>query len=175
MLYLGIALGAITIGLILWNLTLDALWQPTDRATVGRILSLAQVQEGERVVDLGCGDGRIVIAAARDFNAQATGVEIDPFRVLWARAWVYLSGIKGRARIVWGDMYKFELTQTDVVILFLSEKANRKLEGKLRRELKEGARIVSYFHPLYGLTPAEVGKAARGDPLYLYRIGGADG
>ncbi|MCX6091935.1 MAG: SAM-dependent methyltransferase, partial [Candidatus Bipolaricaulota bacterium] len=64
-----------------WNLTLDALWQPTDRVTVRRILLLGGVGPQDHVVDLGCGDGRIVVAAARDFGARATGVEVDPFRV----------------------------------------------------------------------------------------------
>lgn len=174
MVWLGIALSVITLGLIGWNLSLDALWQPTDRTTVRRILFLAGVKADEHVVDLGCGDGRIVVAAAREFGARATGVEIDPFRAGLAKAWVRIAGLRDKARIVWGDMHKFGLSQADVVILFLSRRANEKLEGKLRRELKPGARIVSYFHPLPGLTPTEIGEAKGGYPLYLYRMGKSD-
>ena len=174
MVYLGIALGAITLGFIWWNLSLDALWQPTDRTTVRLILSLAGVKPGETVVDLGCGDGRIVVAAAREYNAYARGVEIDPFRALWGKTWIRLAGLSDRARITWGDMYQFDLSAADVVVLFLSGKANQKLTRKLSRELRTGARIVSYYHPLYDFAPVEVGRAKDGYPLYLYRMGVSD-
>jgi len=168
--YLGIGLGAITLLWIGWNLTLDALWQPTDRETVRRILFLAGVREGEHVVDLGCGDGRIVVAAARQFSARATGVEIDPMRVLWARTWIRLAGIASRAHIIWGNMYRADLSTADVVVLFLSPTSNRKLRSHLARDLHPGARVVSYYHPMWGWEAVEIGEAKHGYPLYLYRI-----
>ena len=170
--YLGIALGVVTVLWVGWNLSLDALWQPTDRVTVRKILYLAQVKEGERVLDLGCGDGRIVVAAAKQFNAHATGIEIDPARVLWARAWTLLAGVSSRTQILWGNMYSADLSGADVVILFLSPTANCKLQKRLRRELKPGARIVSYYHPMYGWKPEEIGIAKSGYLLYLYRMPG---
>jgi len=172
-LYLVIALGAVTVAWVGWNLTLDVLWQPTDRVTMRRILDLAKVKEGEHVLDLGCGDGRFVVAAAREFKARATGIEIDPCRVLWAKAWLLLAGLSQRgARIIWGNMYTADLSNADVVILFLSAKANFRLQERLRHELKEGARIVSYYHPIWGWKPDEIGEAKKGYPLYLYRIKG---
>jgi len=170
LLYLGIALAAVTTVWIGWNLTLDALWQPTDRETVRRILFLAGVKEGESLVDLGCGDGRIVVAAAREFGAYATGIEIDPVRVLWGKAWILLTGLSSRVRVIWGNMYSADLSGADVVILFLSPKANLRLQDRLRRELKPEARIVSYYHPMWGWTPEEIGEAKAGYPIYLYRI-----
>lgn len=169
-LYLGIALGAMILLWIGWNLRLDALWQPTDRMTVRRILHLALVKEGEHVLDLGCGDGRFVVIAAREFAACATGIEVDPARVLWARAWTILARVSSRTRIVWGNMYVADLAGVDVVILFLSPMANCKLQERLRCELKPGARIVSYYHPMWGWEPEEIGVAKNGHPLYLYRI-----
>lgn len=169
-LYLGVALGVVTVAWIGWNLTLDALWQPTDRVTVRRILFLAGVKEGESVIDLGCGDGRIVIMAAREYGARSTGIEIDPVRALWGKAWVLLAGLSGRARIIWGNMYTADLASADVVILFLSTKANLRLQERLQAHLKPGARIVSYYHPLWGFKPDEVGESKEGHPIYLYRV-----
>jgi hypothetical protein len=68
-------------------------------------------------------------------------------------------------------MYRADLTQADVVVLFLSATANARLEGRLVRELKPGARVVSYFHPMAGWKPQDVGMARGGHPLFLYRMG----
>ena len=168
----GISLGGVALVWIAWNLTLDALWQPTDRGTVERILLLGEVRPGEHVVDLGCGDGRIVVAAARRFGAQATGVEIDPLRVLWARVWILLSGISESARIVRGNMYSYDTSGADVVILFLSATSNFKLQDRLRKRMKPGSRIVSYYHPMWGWTPDVIGEATGGHPIYVYRMRG---
>ena len=171
---IGIVLGVLTAGWVLWNLSLDALWQPTDMVTVRRILFLAGVQPGERVVDLGCGDGRFVVVAAREFGARALGVEIDPFRVLLGRLWIRMVSQKERARIVRADMYQIPLDDADVVILFLSPNANWKLQERLKREMQPGSRVVSYYHPMWGWTPEEVGEAKDGYPVYLYRIGSTE-
>jgi len=172
---IGIVLGGLTLVWLGWNLTLDALWQPTDRVTVRRILHLASVKPGERLVDLGCGDGRIVITAAREFGAEAVGVEIDPFRVIWARGWALLAGLSGKARFIRGNMYEFDLSGADVVILFLSATSNFRLQDRLRCELEPGTRVVSYYHPIWGWRPEAVGEGRDGYPIYLYRIGGEDG
>jgi SAM-dependent methyltransferase len=167
---IGLVLGGLTILWIAWNFTLDALWQPTDRVTVQRILFLAKPRAGEHVVDLGCGDGRIVVAAAKSYEVRATGVEIDPFRVLFARLWILFARVGNRARIVRGNMYAFDLSGVDVVILFLSATANFKLQTKLKRELRSGARVVSYYHPMWGWTPTTTGEARDGYPIYVYEM-----
>jgi len=167
----GVLLGGLTLLWIAWNLSLDALWQPTDRETVRRILFLAEIDRGERVVDLGCGDGRFVIEAARKHGAEAIGVEIDPFRVFWARAWIRLAGLARRARIVHANMYDYDVTGVDVVILFLSATSNFRLQTRLRTQLAPGARVVSYYHPMWGWKPSIVGEAKAGHPIYVYRIG----
>jgi len=167
---IGLILGGITLLWIAWNLTLDALWQPTDRVTVQRILFLAGIEPEEHVVDLGCGDGRIVVAAAKEFDARATGVEIDPLRVLWGRLAALVAGVGRRVRIVRANMYTYDVSDADVVILFLSATANFKLQERLRRQLKPGARIVSYYHPMWGWTPDEVGEARGGYRIFLYRM-----
>jgi SAM-dependent methyltransferase len=170
-LWIALGLAVLTAGWMVWNLSLDVLWQPTDRRTARRMLFLAGVKEGETVIDLGCGDGRFVVLAASEFGAQAIGVEIDPFRVLWGRLWIRLAGVADRARIARGDMYRAPIDDADVVVLFLSPTANLKLQERLRQQLRPGSRVVSYYHPIWGWTPEEVGEGVRGDPLYLYRIG----
>jgi SAM-dependent methyltransferase len=167
---IGVVLGGLTLLWIAWNFTLDALWQPTDQVTVQRILFLAGLREGEHVVDLGCGDGRIVVAAAKSYPVRATGVEIDPFRVLFGRLWILFAGVRRRARILRRDMYAFDLADVDVVILFLSATANFKLQTKLKRELRRGARVVSYYHPMWGWTPSTTGEARDGYPIYVYEM-----
>ncbi len=171
---LVVAFAALSLLWLGWNLTLDALWQPTDRVTVRRILLLGGVGPQDHVVDLGCGDGRIVVAAARDFGARATGVEVDPFRVLWGRVWILLTGLQRRAHIVRGNMYTHDVADASVVVLFLSATSNFKLQERIRRELSPGSRVVSYYHPIWGWEPELVGEARDGYPIYVYRMKGAD-
>lgn len=168
---LGILLGGVTLLWLGWNLTLDALWQPTDPVTMKRLLYLSEIQPGEKLVDLGCGDGRFVVAAARDFGARATGFEIDPFRVLYAKIWIWLARLSDRATVIRGNMYEVDVSDADVVILFLSATSNFRLQKRLREQLKDGARVVSYYHPMWGWQPDMVGEAKDGYPIYVYRIG----
>jgi len=167
----GAVAGGITLFWLAWNLTLDALWQPTDRVTVQRILQLAEIHPGEQLIDLGCGDGRIVVHAAKRYGAQGVGVEIDPFRVLYARIWCLLAGVSRRTRILQANMYTVPIEAADVVVLFLSATANFRLQERLRRELQLGTRVISYYHPMWGWTPDIVGEGRDGYPIYVYRIG----
>jgi SAM-dependent methyltransferase len=168
---IALGVGGLSALWIVWNLTLDALWQPTDRVTLRRILFLAGVRPGERVVDLGCGDGRIVVAAAKEFRAQAIGIEIDPFRVLMAKLWIRLARLSDRASVRRGNMYTADVSDADVVVLFLSATANFRLQERLRSQLRPGARVVSYYHPMWGWEPDAIGEARAGYPIYVYRMG----
>ena len=171
----GILLGGLTIVWIAWNLTLDALWQPTDRVTMRRLLVLSEIQPGEHLIDLGCGDGRFVITAAKEFGACATGIEIDPFRVLYAKIWIWLTGLAKRADVQRGNMYEVDVSHADVIVLFLSATSNFRLQKRLKAQLREGARVVSYYHPMWGWQPDMVGEARDGYPIYVYRMGAALG
>ncbi|MCK5584669.1 class I SAM-dependent methyltransferase [Candidatus Bipolaricaulota bacterium] len=168
---LGIILGGVTLLWIAWNLTLDALWQPTDPVTMRRLLYLSGIRPGEALIDLGCGDGRFVVAAAKEFGARATGFEIDPFRVLYAKAWIWLARLSDRAKVIRANMYEVDVSGADVVILFLSATANFRLQKRLREQLKDGARIVSYYHPMWGWQPDLIGEGRDGHPIYVYRVG----
>lgn len=140
-------------------------WQPTDMRRVRRMLAMSGLQPGEVVYDLGCGDGRILICAAREFGAQAVGIELNPwlFVVAWLR--VFFLGLRPKVRVIFGNIFNVDLSRADVVTLFLFEHVNEALKAKLLRELKEGARIVSYVWTFQGWTPKEVDRNLR---LFLY-------
>ena len=115
---------------------------PTHERKVGKMLKLAKLKKGEKVVDLGAGDGRFVIAAAR-LGFTAVGVEINPFQVWWCRLRIRLAGLSKRATVVRGDIFKYDLRDADVVICYLFPETNAKLQPKLLRELKPGARVLT--------------------------------
>lgn len=138
---------------------------PSRREKAERALALAGVEPNELVVDLGSGDGRVLIEAARR-GAYAVGIEINPFLVWYSRWKIQRAGFKRKASVQWGDFRAYPLPQADVVFLYLWPKTVAKLKEKLERELKPDARIVSHAFPLPGWTPDEVA-----DSIFLYRIG----
>jgi 16S rRNA A1518/A1519 N6-dimethyltransferase RsmA/KsgA/DIM1 with predicted DNA glycosylase/AP lyase activity len=135
---------------------------------VQKMLSMAETKPGEAVYDLGSGDGRIIITAAREFHAKSVGVEINPLWVLWTQLKVSMLKLEEQVEIVWGDFFRKDLGEADVVTVFLRQDTNDKLRPKLEREMKEGARVVSYTYPFTGWNPL---KADRESEIFVYRIG----
>jgi precorrin-6B methylase 2 len=168
--WLHITLGVAVLALIwtylstLWG----APWARTSLDRVDRMLRLANVQPGETVVDLGAGDGRIVIRAARRFGARAIGVEVDPLRWLLVNVAIRALGLRRQARVVRGNMFSYDLGEADVVTLYLLQGTNRQLKPRLAEGLHSGARVVSHAFPLDGWTPLAVDRQQR---LYLYEMG----
>lgn len=115
---------------------------PSSQSKMLRILKLARLKKGDKVVDLGSGDGRFVIAAARQ-GAQAVGVELNWILIFWSRLRICLVGLSHSARIVRCSVFDYELRGVDVVICYLSPQMNKKLQAKLLRELKPGARVLT--------------------------------
>lgn len=112
-------------------------------AQARRMLQLAQLQPGETVYDLGSGDGRVLIVAAREFNANGVGLEIDPLRTLLSQLTLHWLGLGHRARVVRVNLFNVSLAEADVVTLYLLPKAVARLAPKLKAELKPGARVVT--------------------------------
>jgi predicted RNA methylase len=110
---------------------------------VHKMLKMAEVGPEDLVYDLGCGDGRTVVTAARRYGARAVGIEIDPLRYIWCRMLVAVLGLDDYVEIVRGDFFKLDLSDADVVTCYLLQDTNRKLEKKLKRELRVGTRVVS--------------------------------
>jgi len=139
---------------------------PTSMRRARALLRAAGVQPGETVVDLGAGDGRIILTAAKEFGARAVGVEIDPLRFALCRVRIALHRLAHRVEMQWANFFDVDLTDADVVTFFLSQAAADKLAPKLKAELKPGARVVSHQRPLPGWTPWRVD---REHDLYVYR------
>jgi hypothetical protein len=116
---------------------------PTGRKRVGEMLALAELRPGETLVDLGSGDGRIVVAAAKA-GARAEGWEISPYLWLWSQWNIRRAGVADRARVRLGSYWGEPVGHADVVTLFLITDKMPRMEEKLRRELRQGSRVVSY-------------------------------
>ncbi|HEX3013550.1 MAG TPA: SAM-dependent methyltransferase [Methanobacterium sp.] len=163
-----LALIGIFIVWIFWSSIIGAGFQPTSKRLVKQMLDMAEVGSSDIVYDLGSGDGRIVINAVKEYNAKAVGMEADPSRVFWSRLVITLSGIRNRAKIVWGNFFNQDISEATVVTLFLSDTANQKLKSKFLEELKPGTRIVSYVWKFRGWEPVKVDET---EEIYLYVIG----
>jgi tRNA A58 N-methylase Trm61 len=120
------------------------------------MLLMAGLKPGEVFFDLGAGDGRTVIMAAKDFGARAVGVELREDLVKKALGTVYEGGLQDRITIVNGDMFNVDLTSADVIFLYLTTSANEKVKPKLEAELKRGVRIVSHDYEIVGWKPLKV-------------------
>lgn len=153
---LGLALmifGGILAVFLLGTAAVGAGWEPTSRRKVRRMLELSGAGPSDVVYDLGSGDGRIIIEAARSCNARAVGVEADPLRVIYTRLVVSLHRLKGKVRVVWGNFFHVDLGEATVVTLFLTQRTNQRLKSKLLSELRPGTRVVSYVWTFEGWTP----------------------
>ncbi len=150
----------------------DIYYEPTPDNVVAEVVSLGRISAGDVVYDLGCGDGRIVIAAAR-LGARGVCVDIDPVRIRESRANAVRAGVADRIRFVEGDLFTADFADASVVFLFLWPDLNLKLRPRLWRELRPGTRVVSYVHPMGDWAPGETvqvqGRYGRRD-LYLWKI-----
>jgi precorrin-6B methylase 2 len=147
----------------------DVHWEPTPNETVAAMLKLAEVKQNDIVYDLGCGDGRIVIAAARDFGARGVGIDIDPQRIAESNENARTAGVTQRVTFREEDLFEADIREATVVTLFLWPSLNLKLQPKLLKELKPGTRIVSYIHNM-GDWPAEKQVTAGTRQIYLWTI-----
>jgi precorrin-6B methylase 2 len=121
----------------------DVPFVPTTPEAVQAMLKLADVKATDVVYDLGCGDGRIAIAAAKEFGARAVGIDIDPQRIAEANANVKAAGVGDRVKIIEGDLFEADIREATVVTLFLLTRVNEKLRPRLMTDLRPGTRIVS--------------------------------
>ncbi|PXA91697.1 SAM-dependent methyltransferase [Nostoc sp. 3335mG] len=141
---------------------------PTPPEVVTGMLDLAELKAGERLIDLGSGDGRIPIAAAKR-GASALGVEIDHRLVTRARSLAQIADQSARARFVRADLFSVSLRDADVVTLYLLPDVNQRLKPKLLNELRPGARVVSHAFDMGDWTP-DVARSIAERQVYLWTI-----
>jgi len=158
---------AVAAAFFAWSQIFGAPWWPTPYRTVRRMLELARIKPGEKVYDLGSGDGRIIIEAARLFGARATGIEIDPIRYFYTQIRILRWRLRDRVHVLLGNFFYKDLSEADVVMIYLLQDTNLKLIRKFIRELRPGTRIVTNTFTLPGMKIIRQNKK---DQIYVYKI-----
>jgi cephalosporin-C deacetylase-like acetyl esterase len=147
----------------------DIPFVPTAADVVNAMLDVADIKAGDVLIDLGSGDGRIVMAACKRFGIQATGIEIDPDLVRQSQTLANQNGLGGKATFVQADLFTYDLRQATVVTMFLTPGVNLRLRSKLLSELKPGTRIVSHRFDMGSWLPTKTIKL-EDDRVYLWVV-----
>ena len=149
--------------------TPDVIFVPTPQEVVDAMLKLAKVTSSDVVYDLGSGDGRILIAAAKTYGASGVGIDIDPERVREATANAHSSGVGDKVTFRTEDLFTADIFPATVVTLYLSPSVNSRLAPKLMRELKPGTRVVSHAFDLGDWKPQQK-LTVSGRPVFLWTV-----
>lgn len=149
---------------------LDVPYVPTPMPVVQKMLQMAQVRRGDMLIDLGCGDGRIVVAAAQRHGARGLGIDLDPVRIEEARASARKEGLDGRVEFRVGDLFEADLSPADVVTLYLLPSVNARLRPQLWRQLRVGSRVVSHAFDMGDEWPPEQSERVNGAMVYRWTI-----
>lgn len=147
----------------------DVRYEPSTPEQVQEMLRLGGVKKSDIVYDLGCGDGRIVIAAAKEYGARGVGIDIDPQRIDEAEANAKAAGVTGLVKFRTEDLFEADIAEATVVTLYLWPWINLKLRPKLLKELKPGTRIVSHYHDMGDWAP-EKKIQVDGHWIYLWTV-----
>ena len=148
----GIIIGITFVICFSWSHVKGAPWIPTRMKKVRKMLTLTNIQPDEVIYDLGCGDGRFMVIAARKFDAKAVGIENNFLLYLWYQLLITILGLRRRIKVIYGNFFKLDLSNADVVICYLLQDTNDRLEEKLIQELKPTARVVSNSFVFYNLA-----------------------
>jgi ribosomal protein L11 methylase PrmA len=141
---------------------------PSNRKTLEKMLKVAKIQKGERVIDLGCGDGRIVFRAENEFGAIAEGYEISVFVWLLAQSNKILK--RAKSKIYRRNFFTADLSKADVVFCYLLPEVMQKLSPKFKKELKHGARIISASFSLHDWKAQKIySKDGRVGKVFIYK------
>ena len=147
----------------------DVIYVPTPQPVVDAMLKLAGVHNGDVLYDLGSGDGRIVVTAAKTYGIHATGIDINPQRIAEANANAQKAGVTNMVTFKNEDLFETDIKDASVVTLYLLTSLNLKLRPKLWRDLKPGTRIVSQTFDMGDWEP-EKQEMVDGHTIYLWRV-----
>ena len=147
---------------------LDVWYVATPHEIVDRMLFEAKVRTGDVVYDLGCGDGRMVIAAAKKFGTRGVGIDLDPARIKEARANAKAQGVDNLVTFRVADLFETDLREATVVMLYLLPEVNRRLKPKLFAELRPGARVVSHDFDMGRDWPPDRSVNMGSDGIYMW-------
>lgn len=148
--------------LYIFDIFLPAPYVATKSEVVEKMVKVAQIKQGDRVLDLGSGDGRLIIEAAK-LGAEATGIEKNPSLVLFSKIKAKIARVK--VKILWGDITNYDLQNSDIIFLYLNAKMLSKLAPKIAKEAKKGTKIVSNTYEIPNFE--YVGKF---DNVFLYKL-----
>ena len=149
-------------------------YYPTPETVVEKMLEMGGLKAGERMYDLGSGDGRVVIMAAQKYKAKATGVELDADLYKQSSERIRKLGLDSTAKIINGDIAKQDYSSADMLTVYLLPSSNDKIRPMLEKQLKKGTRVVSHDFEFSGWSPEKVETIVddgegRSHTLYLYR------
>lgn len=148
---------------------LDVPYVPTPQEVVDKMLMLAQVREGDYLIDLGCGDGRIPVTAAQRFNIRTYGVDIDPKRIAEAKANAHENGVSDKVVFEVKNLFDTKIAEATVLTLYLLPRINLELRPRILSELKPGTRVVSHAFDMGDWKP-DRSEQVNGGNVYLWTV-----
>ena len=154
-------------GMVVLPIFSGAPWHPLLPGTIRRILNFAEIKQGETICDLGCGEGRVLVTAAKEYSARGVGIEIDPIKVGLARMLAKFKNVDQQVKIIRGNIFEFVPQDADVVYLYLTHQAMDRLFPEILKKLKPTVRIVTYRFCIRGMTPEKV---SADKTLFLYQL-----
>lgn len=171
--YLLILLGIIVVfGTAMYASFRAAPWLPVFKRDIKRIIEFSDIKKGEKVFDLGCGDGRVLIGLANNTMAEyLIGYEISFLFYVWSKLRILFLGLSKKVDVIFGDFLMRDLSSADVIFCFLTPMAMKKLKPKFEKELKKGTRIISYSFSIPGWTEEAINQPSEFDlPIHKYII-----
>ena len=142
-------------------------WHPLSDENINRIIKFADLQPGETFYDLGSGDGRVLIAASSNQCLRGVGVEIDPIKVWLSRYFIIAAKLTNKIRIHRGNMFDFDVSEADVIYLYLTHQALDRLFPEILDRMKPSARIICYRFCIRNLKPTKMNKDKN---LFWYQV-----
>jgi len=160
----------VVIGIIItycYSIFYDVPYVPTPKPIARQMLKMSELKPGELLYDLGSGDGRVLIMAAREFGAKCVGIELNSFRCKLSNWRIKRMGLSNQIKVVRSSFFEADLSKADIVFMYLLPSINEKLKPKLINELKNGARVVTFTFIIKGWNAHKFDDELK---IYLYKI-----